>query len=58
MVLGGLRLVKSLIFNRTQKKVQFIKARRLRWLGHVERMPEERDVKNINNWKLIALRAV
>jgi hypothetical protein len=31
---------------------------RLRWLGHVERMPEERDVKEIYKWKLIASRPV
>jgi hypothetical protein len=31
-----------------------IKAQRLRWLGHVEGMPEERDVKKICTWKLIA----
>jgi hypothetical protein len=35
--------------------IQIIKAQRLRWLGHVERMPEERDVKTI---KLIASRPV
>jgi hypothetical protein len=26
----------------------------LRWLGHVERIPEERHVKKIYKWKLIA----
>jgi hypothetical protein len=36
----------------------FIKAQRLRWLGHVERMPEERDVKKIYKWKLIVSRPV
>jgi hypothetical protein len=30
----------------------------LRWLGHVERVPEESDVKKIYKWKLIASRPV
>jgi hypothetical protein len=30
----------------------------LRWLGHVGRIPEERDVKKICKWKLIASRPV
>jgi hypothetical protein len=34
--------------------IDFIKAQRLRWLGHVERMPEERDVKEIYKRRLIA----
>jgi hypothetical protein len=34
--------------------INFIRAQRLRWLGHVERIPEERDVTNIYKWKLIA----
>jgi hypothetical protein len=38
--------------------INFIKAQRLRWLGHVERMPEERDVKKIFKWNLIASRPV
>jgi hypothetical protein len=38
--------------------IHFIKAQRLRWLGHVERMPEGRDVKKKNIWKLIASRPV
>jgi hypothetical protein len=38
--------------------IHFIKAQRLRWLGHVERMPEERDVKKIYVWKPIASRPV
>jgi hypothetical protein len=28
----------------------------LRWLGHVERIPEERDIQKIYTWKLIASR--
>jgi hypothetical protein len=27
--------------------IHFIKAQRLRWLGHVERMSEERNIKKI-----------
>jgi hypothetical protein len=38
--------------------IHFIKAQRLRWLGHVERMLEERDVKKIYKWRLIASRPV
>jgi hypothetical protein len=35
-----------------------MKSERLRWLGHVERVPEERDVKKISKCKLIASRPV
>jgi hypothetical protein len=38
--------------------IHFIKAQRLRRLRHVERVPEERDVKKIYKWKLIASRQV
>jgi hypothetical protein len=38
--------------------IHFNRAQRLSWLGHVERMPEERDVKKIYKWKLIASRPV
>jgi hypothetical protein len=34
--------------------IRFVKAQRLNWLGHIERMSEERVVKKINNWKPIA----
>jgi hypothetical protein len=46
MVLGGLRLMKS-FDNLIEHKniIHFIKAQRLRFLGHAEGMPEERDVK-------------
>jgi hypothetical protein len=38
-----------------QKNImRFVKAQRLNWLGHIERMSEERVVKKINNWKPIA----
>jgi hypothetical protein len=42
MVLGRFRLRKSLIIEH-KNIIHFIKAQRLRWLGHVERMPGERD---------------
>jgi hypothetical protein len=38
--------------------IRFIKDQRLRWFCHVERMPEERDVKKIYKWKIIASRPV
>jgi hypothetical protein len=31
----------ELEFNRVKNVIHFIKAQRLRWLGHEERMPEE-----------------
>jgi hypothetical protein len=34
--------------------LHFNEAQRLRWLGHVQRMPEERVVKKIYKWKLTA----
>jgi hypothetical protein len=33
--------------------IHFMKAQRMRWLGHIERMPEERDVKKIYKWELV-----
>jgi hypothetical protein len=41
-----------------QNIIHFIKAQRGRWLGHVERMPEERDFKKFNKWKIIAAKPV
>jgi hypothetical protein len=34
----------------------FIKSQRLKWLGHVERMPNEREVTRIYRWKPLASR--
>ena len=31
--------------------INHIKAQRLRWFGHLHRMPEERMVKNVYKWK-------
>jgi len=32
---------------RKEKSQEFLKSQRLKWLGHVERMPEEREVTRI-----------
>jgi hypothetical protein len=31
--------------------INYIKAQRLSWFGHVQRMPDTRTVKKIFNWK-------
>ena len=31
--------------------IDYIKARRLSWFGHLHRMPEERMVKKVYKWK-------
>ena len=36
--------------------VRHIKSKRLSWVGHVERMPDERVVKSIYKWKTHATR--
>jgi hypothetical protein len=36
--------------------MNFARAQRLGWLGHIERMPETRMVKAIHCWKLISER--
>jgi hypothetical protein len=42
-----------------QKIIQrFIKSQRLKWLGHVERMPKEREVTRIYKWKPFASRPI
>jgi hypothetical protein len=33
-----------------------MKSQRLKWLGHVERIPNEREVKGIYKWKPLASR--
>jgi hypothetical protein len=35
----------------------YIKAQRLSWFGHVQRMPDTRTVKKIFKWKLLAKRS-
>jgi hypothetical protein len=34
--------------------INFARAQRLGWFGHIERMPETRMVKAIHSWKLIS----
>ena len=38
--------------------IWFIKKQRLNWLGHVERMNEDNNVKKIYRWKPIAKRPI
>ena len=38
--------------------INFIRAQRLRWLGHIERMQETRMLKAIYSWKPISRRPI
>jgi hypothetical protein len=38
--------------------INFIKSQRLGWLGHVHRMPDERMVKKVYEWKPMAIRSL
>jgi len=41
-----------------KKIIKFIRAQRLRWFGHIERMQEKRMVKAIHSWKPISRRPI
>jgi hypothetical protein len=41
-----------------QNIIGFIKKQRLKWLGHVERMTEDNNVKKVNRWKPMSKRPV
>jgi hypothetical protein len=41
-----------------QNIIGFIKKQRLNWLGHVERMTEDNNVKNIKRWKPMSKRPI
>ena len=38
--------------------INYIKSQRLYWLGHVHKMPEERMVKKVIEWKPMAIRSL
>jgi hypothetical protein len=41
-----------------QNVIRFIKSQRFKWLDHVERMPQEREVTRIYKWKPFASRPI
>jgi hypothetical protein len=40
-----------------QNIIRLIKKQRLKWLGHVERMAEDNNVKKINRWQPMSKRS-
>jgi hypothetical protein len=57
MACGELKLMKNWRVDPT-KKYNKIKSQRLKWLGHVERMPKERKVTRIYKWKPLFSRPI
>jgi hypothetical protein len=60
--LNGLRRIKTKeeLDDLIQRKniIRYIKSQRLKWLGHVERVPKGREVAKIYKWKTFASRAI
>jgi hypothetical protein len=60
--LNGLWKIKTnqKLDNMRQQKIiiRFIKSQRPKWLGHVERMPKEREITRIFKWKQFASRLI
>jgi len=38
--------------------VRFIKARRIKWLGHIQGMDQERQIRKLIDWKAMGTRPV
>jgi hypothetical protein len=36
--------------------VRYIKAQRIKWVGHIVRMDKERTVKRVTEWRTVAVR--
>jgi hypothetical protein len=47
----------EILINRANT-VRYVKAQKISWLGHIERMPDDRTVKKTTNWKPIAPRHI
>jgi hypothetical protein len=41
-----------------QNVIRFIKSQLLKWIGHVERKPQEREVTRIYKWKPFASKPI
>ena len=53
----GLKPVTPVTLIKHKNIIHYIKAQRLSWFGHVQRMPDTRTVKKIFNWKPLTKRS-